>query len=164
MPASLSKAHSSHFSSFSLFNSLSSFTPRLQKAQTGVWIILESLLRKPDPSNDGGGGGGDYFLCITEAKRLCFGGRKYHATLKSGIILSDSFHTQMTPALRDKIVTWVYTDSCSHSPRHAPSVPKTYERPCLKNCWCRAALQCIQDTLWASLSRGIILMGPRHKV
>lgn len=62
MPASLSKAHSSHFSSFSLFNSLSSFTSRLQKAQTGVWIILESLLRKPDPSNDGGGGGGLFSL------------------------------------------------------------------------------------------------------
>lgn len=62
--------------SHSLSFILSPSSPRVLGG-TGVWIILESLLRKPDPSN----GGENYLLCISEAKRRCFGG-KYQATVE----------------------------------------------------------------------------------
>lgn len=125
---------------------------------TGVWIILESPRGgRQSPLIMVGGIISSTYLTLTRGS----------ASGKMSSNCQKWRHSKcflFTLALRGKFATCVYADSHSCSPCHAPSVLQTYERPRIKNTAGAGQPFSEAQSIPGSLSRGIILMGLRHKV
>lgn len=118
MPASLLKAHYSHFPTLPVFwFFFYFFTPGFRRHRCmdnpgdPLWGIQTPLM----------GGQSDFFSAYLRLRDCASG--KYQRTVNSGIILSDSFLTRMILPHRDKIVTRVNADSQSCHPCHSQTVP-----------------------------------------